>query len=748
MKLLVVRVLVYVLLILAPMVSHADARPINTLEVFEINNRKGLKDQQGKVLIPAKYEDIGWSNGNIDPLSSTIGYKLNGFWGLTSLSDQPITKAVYRDLVPIGNGLLKASRSDSFEHFLYFGILDSKGNAVIGFQYYDIEPSGNNYIASRYENQQVLYGLISSEEVTLIPFAFKMVKDIGHGLYQTSDDLEKVSAWQVTGVKITPNGLDSLYRVNQDLLIVSKEGKLGVMRNDGTFVLEPFYKNITPVNDSTFNLTTYPSWHLIDGKNNKLKTFNYDDIETIGPNLYRVSTYEGDALINISGEQLSNKSNWQIQYTDENFVVSKEHNEFKVYNKLGAQFLESAYDSLFFDGKFFYTQLLKNGKPQWDIYNKFGRRITRHSYDDIKPEGSNMIMAKRDSYWGFLDFNGSLVIDHKFEKANSFIDGMSTVEYVGKWGVIDLNGDWVLEPKYDYAEVLNSEVILTKTGEHSDLLSPTGNWLYSSTHKMYQQKPWLIEETEFGSVGLLAPDGQKITTPEFEEIVIPERDSVVFLKQGDYWWVYQKDGRKISDASSEYQGISGLSESFFGIVKDDKYGFVDLNNKLRIANRYDSATFFREGMAGIKLRGRWGFVDKIEQLIVQPIYDKVTPFSSGVSIVARNKKYGIIDKKGNDVVSLNFDEITAIERGIYILKQGEQYGFYHHKSAYLMLPRFNQLELLPNGLFVVEKRGKMGLINEKGIDVIPSLYDEIHYDLYNAFYLCKEAGKTEAFTIK
>ncbi|MEQ9374740.1 MAG: WG repeat-containing protein [Imperialibacter sp.] len=749
MKLSVVRFLFsLVLIFLAPILSHGKKASERVLEVFELNNRKGLKDDQGKILIPAKYEDIGWSNGSVDPLSSTIGYKSNGFWGLSSLNDQQITKAVYRDLSPMSNGFLRASRTDSFEHFLYFGVLDTKGTALVGFQYYDIVPSGDNYIASRYENQKTSYGLISGVEATLIPFQFKSIQYVGNGIYQAVDARDKLSVWTVGGLKLPVENLDSMFRVNSNLLIISKEGKLGAMRNDGSMILEPFYKEIVPENDSVLRLTTYPSWHLTDGKNKRLKTFSFDDIETIGPSLYRVQTYQGEAIINISGEQLSNKSNWSVVRTDENFVVSKEQNKFRVYNKSGEPFLEQYYDSLYFDGKYFYTQVVKNNKELWDVYNTYGRKVTRHSYDQVKPEGSKLIMARRDAYWGFLDFNGGMVIDHKFERAHSFIEGLSAVEYVGKWGVIDINGDWVVEPKHDYCEVINEAVILTKNGGSTDLITPGRGWLYTSHHSISAKKSWLIEETESGSFGLLTSKGQKVTASEFDEVMIPDMDSVVFLRQGDYWWSYGKDGNKISDGTSKYQGVSGLSEAFFGIVKDEKFGFVDLDNKLRIANRYDSAAFFQEGMAAIKLRGHWGFVDKIERLVIQPVYDSVTPFSNGISVVSRNGKSGIIDRSGAEVVGLDFDEIKSVDKNTYILRQGNQYGFYHRKSGYIMLPRFNQLELLPNGLFVVEKRGQKGLINEKGVDVIPSIYDDIHYDLYNAFYLCKEDGKTETFLIR
>lgn len=747
MKLLAMRFLLVWMCLLVPAVGFAGLSG-SSLEVFEINNRKGLKDHLGNVLIPAKYEEIGWSNKSMEPLESTIGYKQNGFWGLTSLSDEQITKAIYRDFYPLANKLIKASRSNSLTHFPYYGILDTKGRARIGFQYYDIEVSGQGYIASTYINQQTLYGLISSSEKVIIPFAYKEVAYIGSGLYKAIDEKEKIAVYTAGGLKLPNEGFDSVERAGGGLLVVSREGKLGLMRNDGSFVLEPFYKKLEVKNDSTFELTSYPQWHLIDQGNSVLKTFHYDDLEPISAGVYRARTYEGDALINMSGKQLSNKSNWQITYADQDFVISREKGKYNVYNQAGELLLEGPCDSIHYDGAYFYTLNRKSKGPQWEIYNTYGRKISRFPYQEVKPVGSKLIPARKDGYWGFLDFNGSLAVDHKFENVQSFREGMAAVEYLGSWGVIDLYGNWILSPRYLACEVLNKDVILTRLADRVDLLSPENKWLYSSNHQIGVRENWLIESTSYGSYGLLTAGAQKVVSSEFDDLVVPDNDSLVFLKQNDYWWVIDKKGRVIGSPADRYQHVFSLSEAYFGIVKDDKFGFADLNNKLRIANRYEEAQPFSDSRAAVKLMGRWGFIDKGERLVIQPVYDEVTSFAGGISIVQRNGKFGLISKTGEEVAQLSFDSIHYAGKNIYILRQGNQAGTYHTKTGYLMPPRFNQLSILPNGLLISEKRGHKGLINEKGVDLIPSVYQEIIYDPFKDLYLCMEPGKTETFRIR
>ena len=719
----------------------------STLEIFELNNRKGLKDDQGNVLIPARYEEIGWSDQSVDPLESTIGYKMNGFWGLTTLKDEQVTKALYRDFYPLKNNLIKASRSNSDAHFLYFGILDTKGEAKIGFQYYDIEASGTNYVASVYDHQEIFHGLISSSEETLIPFAYKKVSYAGSQVYTAMDENYKLALYTGEGMKLANDGFDSIYRVSDDKIIVSKEGKLGLMRNDGSYILEPFYKKLEVINDSTFQLTSYPEWHLIDQTNTRLKSLHYDELEPLGAGVYRAKTYEGDALVNISGQQLSNKSNWQVTYADDNFVVRKEVGKYFVYNQSGELFLQDAFDSLHFDGSYFYTLTYKSKRPLWDIYNTYGRKITRFPYQELKPAGAKMIPVRKDSYWGFIDFNGGLVVEHIFEQVHSYKEGMAAVEYVGLWGVVDTNGNWILSPQFDYCEILNKDVILTRLKGKTDLVTPDNEWLYTSNHTITPENNWLVESSSYGSFGLLTASGKKITNPEFDELIVPENDSLVLLRQNEYWWAVNKSGDIICGNESEYQMVAPLSESFFGVVKDDKYGFVDTNNKLRIANRYEDAYAFSEGRAAVKLMGRWGFIDKIERLVIQPVYDRVSPFVQGISIVARNNRFGLIDKAGMEVTGLDFDSIYYAGNDIFVLQQKNQFGTFHRKTAYTMPPRFNSLKALPNGLLISEKRALKGLINEKGIDLIPAIYTDIVYDPFKDLYLCMEPGKTETFYV-
>src|SRR5688572_22438459 len=81
----------------------------NDFSVYEENGKVGLKNLRGEVLIPAKYDAIGWSNGRLSVVNNVTGYRSNGLWGLISTGNEVITKAEYEDLSP-GEGSLIVAR--------------------------------------------------------------------------------------------------------------------------------------------------------------------------------------------------------------------------------------------------------------------------------------------------------------------------------------------------------------------------------------------------------------------------------------------------------------------------------------------------------------------------------------------------------------------------------------------------------------------------------------------------------------
>ena len=62
--------------------------------------------------------------------------------------------------------------------------------------------------------------------------------------------------------------------------------------------------------------------------------------------------------------------------------------------------------------------------------------------------------------------------------------------------------------------------------------------------------------------------------------------------------------------------------NIFAQKSQDKWGFVDINNKKVVNYKYDKVTEVNEyGFAGIKQADKWGVINSNGQVIVEPKYE-------------------------------------------------------------------------------------------------------------------------------
>lgn len=261
--------------------------------------------------------------------------------------------------------------------------------------------------------------------------------------------------------------------------IYKKSDKYGIMDENGNEITRALYDfagiytkvksmNLAPVSkDGEF--------YYIDLNGNKRRAadVNYDYLSSFSTSLKCDKEFS-------ASERAVFKREGSYGYLDENF---KEHKE------------EFDYASPFYENKV--AAVKKDNK--WFLINKNIERIDDKYYDDIKIDNlecaihSNVIFAKKngkymmidtkgreiteplfddadffvnineyaavkiDDKWGFLNLEGKLIIDAKYDDAFSFSCGLAPVLVEGKWGYIDINEKLVIEPQFNMAKSFNKK---------------------------------------------------------------------------------------------------------------------------------------------------------------------------------------------------------------------------------------------------------------------------------------------------
>jgi hypothetical protein len=93
--------------------------------------------------------------------------------------------------------------------------------------------------------------------------------------------------------------------------------------------------------------------------------------------------------------------------------------------------------------------------------------MTGESYDEARPFSDEGYAAvKRYGKWGFIDSNGNMAIDFRYDDALSFGQHLAAVRMGEFWGYIGLSGKMVIEPRYLEAKSFSegSAPVLTEYG--------------------------------------------------------------------------------------------------------------------------------------------------------------------------------------------------------------------------------------------------------------------------------------------
>ncbi len=94
---------------------------------------------------------------------------------------------------------------------------------------------------------------------------------------------------------------------------------------------------------------------------------------------------------------------------------------------------------------------------KYTLYNNAGEAVAQ-GFEDAKLFVSKEPAAvKQNGKWGFVDTNGKIVVEPKYEEANSFNAGYAPFRQGKKWGAVNIDGDVLIDPTFDSMRSFSSD---------------------------------------------------------------------------------------------------------------------------------------------------------------------------------------------------------------------------------------------------------------------------------------------------
>ena len=690
----------YFFLLLITISSLAQSRDF---KLVHQKGKVGLADENGQILIPAKYDAIGWSEGDQKPVGDYVGFKEDGLWGIISISNDIIAEHQYTRLYCAKGDLFIASKKGKFSHQDFLGVVGASGKTVIPFKYNSIDVNGLRAIVGVKTGRAYAYGIVDLGGKEILNTHYKEIQELGNLRFAVKNFENKYAIFNDAGKQIIDFSLDSISKFTSGYAVIYNNHLRGMIDSNGKVIAEPVYKGVKVgygIETLRFN-----QWEKLNG-NSVVDELRCDKVEPIDEDLYRVTSNGRCWLINKDHEVITSPS---YSFVDSLKFGSR---RFCVNNKWGAItpdssiVLEPVFDSLLQVNGNYYA--LKNNI--WWLYDSYGVKKSLQNYEAIGGHYGNYFAVKKNGKWGYIDREGNEVIHCVYQEVSEILYNKIIVKFHGQYAIINKYGDWIVLPQPGRLKILNNNL-------------------------------YLVDKS--GLKTLKGFDDETIYFTE-NEIEIKEDHLLEHLSSGGLWKI-DFSGRIVNRElpQQKFEEIRESSEGLFAVKVNGAYGFVDNQNRLIVANRYQDVGDFSDEVVSVKLIGKWGYIDRHEKILIQPVYQEAGPFNNGLAIVKDKTGYGIINKQGKRVSIFGFEEIALMQNGHFLVKKDGKLGMLDAKGSLMINAKYDELKELENGFLRASLFGKYGILTNTGVDVVPIMYDQIIYDHRFDNYLAMKKSKWE-----
>ena len=317
----------------------------NEYSIIEKGQRKGLINNRGKVIIPAEYDDLGWSEGEAEVITDVIGYKENDQWGLIKVNNTKLTIPEFNDIFPFDKNHCVAAKFDTYKLNNLFGIINISGKTQIDFKYTSLKKFGDYLVGSKKKGQQIYYGLIDIKDRKIISFEYLSVKYLSASLIAVKDQNHQFTLIDDTGTIILDQKVDDIDYLTEKYFLVSVKGKLGIIDHKGNLIKSPRFQKFRSSNNQ-INALSLTKWKILNDKNDLVGIREYVTIIPLDSNLYKAHTADFSFIIDGNGDEIFRIRNSDITVLNDSLASIRTGSKYGVINYSGDTLLSMNYDSV------------------------------------------------------------------------------------------------------------------------------------------------------------------------------------------------------------------------------------------------------------------------------------------------------------------------------------------------------------------------------------------------------------------
>ncbi|MFA4986943.1 MAG: WG repeat-containing protein [Candidatus Brocadiia bacterium] len=551
-----------------------------------------------------------------------------------------------------------------------------------------------------------------------------------------------------------------------DFYVVCKGGMMGLVRKDGSKVVDCEYPELTVGKNLC---RPGDKWHV--SVLNEQSGGDY----IVGLTYGKPGRGPFKRVMSMDGKQILSDEYSFSQGLGDGFFAAVRLSDQKnrVFDMTGKDVLGAGFEYIKYDPQTPLVILMADGK--YTLCDLQMKPIPGILADKVGWYREGMLAVKIGKRWGFVDETGTLVIEPKFTYAGDFSEGLcvagaallpdGTVDMTDRpddqmplLGYIDKTGCFVIRPQYTAAgRFVNgiTGVSTTPRGMHIQIffhIDKTGQPVKDDDERIATKKEitkgvFLDSKTrtlespvgntiavgvdgytvsESGAVffqrdklwGVLFPGGV-VHQPQYLEVKSWSRDCICVRTDRGVKLLDQA-GKMVGE---EYFSVESLREgrAVFRPLRPTLAGYLDEKGNVAIKPSFTDAGSFLDGRAPA-CEASWGFIDTAGHWIIQPKYAQVMPFEDGLAPVMLDGLWGVIDTEGKLVIPCRYQNPARFSNGLAVVNVATKWGCVDETGRVVIGPNFDSIRPFKDGIAIAQDGKLFGAIDGTGSWVIPAQY--------------------------
>lgn len=516
------------------------------LKPFESSGKYGFIDELGDIVIPAKYDNVGYFKDGIALV------ELNEKYGFIDTTGKTVIPIQFDDIESISSkgindsayfykGLALVKLNDKY------GFIDKTGKTVIPIQF-DYTPGFVDGLAIVRQNDKC--GIIDTTGKFIVPVKFEDINSFSEGVASVKQN-DKYGFIDKTGKIVIPIQYEWAGDFNEGLSVVQQNGKYGLINKRGQFITPAQFEDFLYFIDGLAMVKLNGKYGFIDKTGKMVIPATFDEIiindpaitdytegyESEDPSDYDESYFvEGLARVRINDKwgSIDKMGNLvilakydYISLFSEGLASVEQNGKQGMIDKTGNLIIPIMFDEVF-DFLEGLAAVAQNGK--WGFINKAGKMVIAPQFDYSWGFSEGLAPVQINHKWGCIDKTGRFIIPAQFEDFDSFNEGLAKVKLNGKYGFIDKTGKMVIAAKFKDAFSFDEDLACVCINDKWGCIDKTGNFVIrprfdSSFHFFDGIASVHQSDNIYGSVFFIDKQGRRYTTrKEGKEFLARERD--------------------------------------------------------------------------------------------------------------------------------------------------------------------------------------------------------------------------------